>query len=73
MGMTVVEKILARASGRDDHVVEMWVPGHHRRGGRLDDVGDMGVGKSLTHTANGRRREHDVANLAKAEEENTRN
>jgi hypothetical protein len=33
----------------------------------------MRAGKLLAHTADGWRGEHDVANLAKAEQENARN
>jgi hypothetical protein len=63
----------ALTAGRDDDVVEVGVPGDDRRGGGLDDVSDVSVRIPLSHTSDGRRREYDVANLAKAEQEDTRN
>ena len=61
------------ATRRDDDVVEVWISGDDRRGRRFDDVSDVGGGKMLAQAANGRCREHDVANLAKANQQKTLN
>ena len=57
----------ARAARRDDHLVEVRVVGDDRRRGRLDEIGEVRVGKSLAQRAHGRRREDDVADLRAGE------
>ncbi len=61
------------ATRRDDDVVEVWIPGDDRRGRLFDDVSDVRRGKMLAQAANGRCRENDVANLAKANQQKTLN
>ena len=56
---------------RDDDFVQMRIALDDRRGGRLDDVGEVRVGKSIAQRADGRRREHDVADFTQADEKNS--
>ena len=52
------------ASSSDDNLVEVRVVGDDGSCGRLDDIGEVGVGEALSQSADGRRREDDVADLA---------
>jgi len=52
----------------DDHLVEMRIGGNDRRGRRLDEIGDVGVGEAVPKRPNGRRRQRDVAEEAKSNE-----
>ena len=63
----------AHTSGarRDDDLVEMWIATDDRRGRRLDEVGEVSVGKPPAQRVDGRRREHDIADLAQPDEENS--
>ena len=54
---------------RDDDLVEKRIVLDNRRGSRLDDVGEVSVRKSFAKRANGGRRENDVTNLPKANEQ----
>ena len=53
----------AAPAGRDNHVVQVRVVRDDGRGGRFDEVADVGVGKMPAQAADGRRREDDVADL----------
>ena len=57
-------------SRRDDDFIEKWISGDDWGRGRFDDVGEVRVGKPLAQPAYGRRRENDVPDLAKANQEN---
>ena len=49
---------------RDDDVAEVGVVEDHRRGGGLDDIGELRVRKPPAQRVNGWRREHHVADLS---------
>ena len=59
----------ARALGDDDRV-EMRVVPDDRRGRRLDEIGDVRVGKAAPEGRDGGRREDDVADEAQPDEQN---
>ena len=53
-----------------DHGVQVRVPGDDRRGGRFDEVRERRVRVPAPQRADDRRREHDVADEAQADEKN---
>jgi hypothetical protein len=57
------ESLQAAAAWRDQDFIKMRIGGHDRRRMRLDDVGQLGVGKVSSEGANGGCREDDVADL----------
>jgi hypothetical protein len=59
-----------RGLRRDDHLVEVRVPGHHRRGRRLDQIRQVPLGICPLQRAQHRSREDDVADQAETDEEN---
>src|SRR3989442_665172 len=63
----------AAASPGDDHLIDVGIVGDDRRRGWFDEIGDMSIRKALTQPAHGRRREHDVSNLAQANKEDAVN
>ena len=65
----VEETLRAATSGRHDHFVQVRVPVKNRSGGRLHDVGKMGIGMPASKRADERCGEDDVANEAQADEE----
>ena len=65
----VAQAAPAAAAGNRDHVGQMRVGGHHRRGLRLDQVGQAGVGIALAHRPDDRGREDHVADQAEADEQ----
>src|SRR5207248_9019931 len=56
---------------RDDDLVDARVALDDRRRRRLDEVGDVSLRKPVTQGANRRRREHDVADLAETDKEDS--
>jgi hypothetical protein len=56
-------------SGRDEDLVQQRAVQNDRRGGRLDDVREMRVGKTLAKRTNGWGGENDVANFAEADKQ----
>lgn len=54
----------------DDDAVEMRVAQNNGRGGRFDDVGEMGIRKSTSYRVNCGRRQHHVADFAQPDEQN---
>jgi hypothetical protein len=50
--------------GCDDDLIDKWIRRHDGGSNRLDEVGEMGPGKTKAHGSHRRCREHDVANLA---------
>ena len=67
-------RVFAQARGaaeerRDDHLVEVRVAGHDRRGRRLDQVGQVRGGPGAPDRADDRGRQHDVANQPQADEQ----
>jgi hypothetical protein len=67
----IVEQALQPARPIDhDNRVEARLMTHHRFGRRFDQIGDVAVGEFAFECADGRRREHHVANQAKTNEKN---
>ena len=56
---------------RDDHLSDVRIAFDDRCSGRLDNVCDVSRRKPLAQSANGRRCEYNVSDLAKADEENS--
>ena len=59
----------AATLGRDDDVVEMWVATDDRLGGRLDDVGEMGIRIVAPQRPDERGGEGDVADQAQPDQQ----
>ena len=53
----------------DDDVVEVGMVAHHRLGWSLDEIGEARAREAPLQGADGRRREHDVADQPQADEQ----
>jgi hypothetical protein len=60
----------AAAPRHDDHFVEVRVGRDNRRCRRLDQVGEVRIGEPAAQGGDGRGREHDVADLPQADQQN---
>jgi hypothetical protein len=54
----------------DDEGVDVWIVPHHRFGGAFHEIGDGGRRKLPANAGHGRRREDDIADQAKPDEQN---
>jgi hypothetical protein len=68
-GQVVAHAAKPRALRHDDDLVEMRIAGNDRRGRRLDEIGDVCVGETVPKRPDARRRQRDVAEKAKSNEE----
>ncbi len=57
------------SAGGDDQLVDVWIGADDIRRPRFDEVGDVGIREPLAQPAERRRREHDIPDLAQADEE----